>query len=85
MKIEDAIPYLRTEGVDNAQAFRNAADRPANARLVGWQCGAEPMFVAVWSYLGNRLDDDEAIELAVDYLTDKKWFSEAPTMPDYVL
>ena len=85
MKIEDAIPYLRTEGVDNAQAFRNAADRPANARLVGWQCGSEPMFVAVWSYLGDRLEDIEAVELAIDLLAEKKWFAGAITQPDYVL
>lgn len=85
MNREQAIPYLRDEGVDNAMAFRKASDRPANARLIGWQCGNEPMFVAVWCYLGTRLDDDEAIELVVDYLCDKKWFSGPPTQPDYVL
>lgn len=85
MKREDAIPYLRSEAVDNALAFRRVEDRPENARFIGWQCGAEPMFVAVWSYLGDRLDDDEAIELVVDYLCEKGWFADGPTKPDYVL
>ena len=56
-----------------------------NARLIGWQCGFEPMFVAVQSYLGNRLDDDEAIEIATDYLTEKRWFDDEPAEPDYVI
>jgi hypothetical protein len=85
MKREDAIAYLRDDAVDDAQAIRKASERPDNARLIGWQCGAEPMFIAVWSYLGARLDDDEAVELAQDYLAETKWFSGAPTPPDFIL
>lgn len=85
MNRTEAIKYLRDEGVDTANAFRLASDRPPNARLIGWNCGAEPMFVAVWCYLGFRVDDYDAIELAVDYLCEKKWFSGPPTQPDFVL
>lgn len=86
MNRQDAIPYLRSEAIDNSQAFRRVEDRPDNARFIGWQCGAEPMFVAVWSYLPNhRLDDYDAIELVIDYLCEKGWFANGPTKPDYVL
>lgn len=43
--------------------------------LVGWQCGFEPLFVAVHSYLDVRLDDDEAEEMAREYLEEINWFS----------
>jgi hypothetical protein len=85
MKREDAIPFLRDDAVDDALAVRKASERPENARLVGWQCGTEPMFIAVWSYLGVRLDDNEAAEFAKDYLAEKKWFSEEATEPDFIL
>lgn len=85
MNREEAIPFLCNDAVDDALAIRKSSDRPDNARLVGWQCGFEPMFIAVWSYLGHRLDDDEAAEIAKDYLTEKKWFTGEPTEPDYVL
>ena len=85
MNRQDATSYLRADAVDNALAVRKAADRPENVRLVGWQCGAEPMFIAVWSYLGDRLPDDEAADIAKDYLAEVKWFAGEPTEPDYIL
>jgi hypothetical protein len=73
-------------GVDDALAIHRAADAPANARYVGWQCGFEPMVVAVWSYLpGVRLEKDEAVELALDALAERRWFSGEPILPDFVL
>jgi hypothetical protein len=57
----------------------------SNIRLVGWQCGFEPLFVAVRSYLDLRLDDDEAEELAVDLLVERGWFSGEPKEADYIL
>lgn len=85
MRKRDAIPYL-SYGVDSALAERNPADRPANARLIGWQCGFEPLFVAVWSMFdGVRLDDDEAVEIATDLLVEREWFAGEPSEPDYVL
>jgi len=65
-----ALPYV-SYAVDDALNERNVSDMPANARLVGWQCGFEPLFVAVWSYLGNELDDSEAEENR-DRSTDRK-------------
>jgi hypothetical protein len=60
---------------------------PSHARLVGWQCGFEPMFVAVWSYLpGVTLDADEAEAIAVDLLLEKGWFADPErTTADWVL
>ena len=82
MTRERAMPYVSCV-LDDA-----LGDEPAmapNARLVGWQCGFEPMFVAVQSYLGVRLDDNEAAEIATDYLTEKGWFADEPTEPDYII
>jgi hypothetical protein len=87
---EQAMDYV-SFCVDDAQAIRSIDDMPPNARLVGWQCGFEPMFVAVWSYLAdtqgnhNRLDDDEAADLASDVLIERRWFVGVPTEPDYIL
>ena len=61
--------------VDDALAERSVDDMPTNARLVGWQCGFEPLFVAVWSYLDRRLSEDEAVEIAKDLLSEKHWFA----------
>lgn len=90
MNRTQATPYIGY-CLDDALSERQVADMPANARLVGWQCGFEPMFVAVWSCLGDtqgntdRLDDDSAVELAIDLLAEKKWFAGEPTDPDYVI
>lgn len=83
MTRDQALPYVGY-CVNDALAERKIADMPSNARLVGWQCGFEPMFVAVWSYL-DRIDDDEAVELATDLLSEKKWFAGEPTEPDYII
>jgi len=85
MTRERALPYV-SFCLDDALSERSIRDMPANARLVGWQCGFEPLFVAVWSYLPDtRLDADDAIEIATDYLAERKWFADQPTEPDYVI
>ena len=84
MTRDQALPYV-AHCLDDALAARDIKDMPDDARLVGWQCGFEPMFVAVWSYLGVRLTDDEAEEIAADYLTEIKWFAGEPTGADYIL
>lgn len=84
MNREQAIPYIGY-AVDDALSERRAKDMPDNARLVGWQCGfGDPMFVAVWSYLGVPLDDDEAEELAFDLLDEKSWFAGRNIAADYI-
>ena len=85
MTRDQAMPYV-SFCVDDALAVRRVDEMPANARLVGWQCGFEPLFVAVWSYLPDtHLDEDEAIELATDLLIERKWFSGAPSEPNFVI
>lgn len=54
--------------------------------LVGWQCWSEPLFVAVHSYLDVELSDEEASELAVDFLKERGgWFLSDPTPPDHII
>jgi hypothetical protein len=85
MTSEQALPYVGL-CVDDALDVRDINDMPDNARLVGWQCGFEPMFVAVWSYLDLELDDEEAEELATELLIERKWFgADRPRHADYVL
>ncbi len=42
-------------------------------RLVAFQCGFEPLVCAVKSYLDVTLTEDEAIEIAEDYLREIGW------------
>lgn len=83
-----ALQYVG-HALDDSGIPHDRRDIPANARLVGWQCGFEPMFVAVWSYLpGVWLDDCDAEELATDYLQELGWFAErdSDSRPaDYVI
>ena len=54
--------------------------------LVGWQCGFESMFVAVHSYLDVKLDSEECIEMATEYLDEIGWFSEDGSRhPEHVI
>lgn len=70
----------------NPRAISEIPTPDTNVRYVGWQCGAEPMVVAVWSYLpGVTVGDDEAAELAVDLLLEKLWFEMGPAEPDFIL
>lgn len=90
MTREQARDYI-SFCVDDALGVRSIDDMPANARLIGWQCGFEPMFVAVWSYPGDtkgnidRVDDDDAVEIAIDILMERKWFADnEPRQPDFI-
>jgi hypothetical protein len=85
MTREQALKYV-SFAVDDALSVCDIKDMPDNARLVGWQCGFEPMFVAVWSYLDLELDDQEAEELATELLIERKWFgADRPRHADYVI
>jgi len=53
--------------------------------LVGWQCGFEPLFVAVHSYLDVKLNDGQAVEMATEYLVERDWFAGESREPDYVI
>lgn len=81
------LPYVAF-GVDDAMAIieKPTAEQLARATLVGWQCGFEPMAVAVWSYLPNcTVDECDAEALAIDALIERGWFRDEPTAADYVV
>lgn len=74
--------------VDDALSECKIREMPKDThkvRLIGWQTGFEPMFVAVWSYLDLEIDDDEAEELATELLIEKNWFKGKPRAADYVI
>jgi hypothetical protein len=73
------------EGGDDSLPSSERKGHQYPSVLVGWQCGFEPLFVAVHSYLDVELDDDEVVEMATDYLVERKWFSGEPTEPDYII
>jgi len=86
MTRKQALKYVEYVLDDALSADHTLADLRSDACLVGWQCGFEPLFVAVQSYIpGVVLDADEAEEIATDYLSEIGWFSDEPTEPDYVL
>lgn len=87
MNRNDALPYVSFVLDDSLSAQKiDRAEIRADARLVGWQCGFEPLFIAVQSYLpGVRLSDDEAADIALSYLMEKEWFRGIPAEPDYIL
>jgi hypothetical protein len=89
MTKEQALPYIGYIA-DDAGSFRKPDGLPCDTItdatvLVGWQCGFEPLFVAVKSYLGAAIDSDEAVELATDGLNEIGWFTDGPTEPDYII
>lgn len=86
MTRNQALPYIGHILDDALSPDHSMDDLRADAVLVGWQCGFEPMFVAVQSCIpGVVLDADDATEIATDYLTEIGWFSNEPTEPDYIL
>lgn len=93
MTYDQALPYVGhvTDEAGNGRMTTIQNDRNASMKrkyrpvLVGWQCGFEPMFAAVYSYLDVPLDDDEAIEIATDYLIERNWFVGDATSPDYII
>lgn len=87
MKREDAIPYISWI-VDNAGSAEKPENLPAHLAeikptdtLVGWQCGFEPLFVAVRSYLQDTdgisdvIPFPEAEDIAKEWLLERNWFS----------
>lgn len=85
MNRTSAIPYVSCV-IDDALSVSHDTSNLTDCTLVGWQCGFEPMFVAVRSYLpGCAVDESEAEEIATDYLEEKDWFSGEPREADYIL
>jgi hypothetical protein len=84
-----ALPYV-AHVIDTAgSADRKLSDIQGRAVLVGWQCGFEPLFVAVidcYSDADGRPRDlpgeQEAMELAEEWLRELKWFARDNDVPD---
>lgn len=87
MNREAALPYV-SYVLDDALSARQLDAMLPNARLVGWQCEFEPLFVAVQSYLPDcAVSAEEATEIAIDYLREIGWFSDPDSAhePDYII
>jgi hypothetical protein len=94
MNRNDALEYVSFVVDDAGCGRRLHGDQHAIAReesyrhpsvLVGWQCGFEPMFVAVHSYLDVAITDADAEEIAQEYLAELGWFSDGITDADYII
>jgi len=73
------------EGGDDSLPSRERKGFKYASRLIGWQCGFEPLFVAVHSYLDVELEDTEAEDMAREYLEERGWFNSSNRNhePDY--
>ncbi|MDI9588149.1 MAG: hypothetical protein QM234_04235 [Acidobacteriota bacterium] len=97
MTRDDAIRYVSfvvdTEGNGRELGADQFAKIYARSRLIGWQCGFEPLFVAVHSadFDDNSapldtVDDEEAEQLAIAYLRERGWFGDNDECEaDYVI
>ena len=97
MKRTDVVKYVayvvddagcaRSLGDDQHAIVRETGDDNFNnpSILVGWQCGFEPLFVAVHSYLDVRIDDADAEDMAAEYLEEINWFSDGRIDCDYII
>lgn len=84
MKRAEALLFVSYFVDDTGNARKAyAGDLPPGCTLIGWQCGFEPLFVAVGSYLPNcYVGADEAEELAAGYLAERDWFGEGAPARD---
>lgn len=83
MTKQEAIEYVGHHLLIDA---RPIDPRPITDRtyLVGWQCGFEPMFVAVHDHL-DYLDESDAEQIALEYLEKIGWFTDGPVDADYLI
>lgn len=97
MTRKQALQYVSYIADDSLNVRKPKSTTPADTRergtgykyrsvLVGWQCGFEPLFVAVHSYLDVEIDDDDAEDIAREYLAERRWFAdEQSTAADYII
>ena len=92
MNFKEAIPYV-IKIVDTALHAQDCIGKDVarllegkKCKLVGWQCGFEPTFVAVVDAYDCDVDDDEAECIATDYLREAAWFNDAkPDPADFII
>ena len=63
--------------LDDAQAVHKGYEITNKTELVVFEAGFEPLIIAVRSYLGGRLNPDDAVAIAANYLDEIEW-SEKP-------
>jgi hypothetical protein len=84
------LPYVDHIVDDSGNGRMLGSDQHAhikdNTVLVGYQCGFEPMVIAVNSFMdGIKLDDSEAEDLAKDYLLEIGWSNDPDLTADYIV
>lgn len=84
-KLGDDIHAIVRDGGDDIMCRNRVDGFEYPSVLIGWQCGFEPLFVAVHSYLDVRLSDADCVALALDYLSEVGWVSDGATEPDYII
>lgn len=85
MTRKQAIPYI-SHIINDALHVDDGLTLSPDARLVGWQCGFEPMFIAVQSYIpGVVIDASDAEDIAIEYLVERGWFGkDGPSEAEYI-
>ena len=79
------LPYV-SHVLDTASSpDHTIADIGPGTYLVAWQCGFEPMVVAVVASYTEAMDVDDAEEIARDWLEEIGWFSGEPAEADYIV
>jgi hypothetical protein len=85
MTADEAIPYV-AHVLDTALSPDHAVeDIGPGTWLIGWQCGFEPMFVAVVATYTEAVDASDAEDIAADYLEEIGWFADERTDADYFI
>jgi hypothetical protein len=83
MTSEEAIPYV-AHVLDTALSPDHTTDDIGPGTwLIGWQCGFEPLFVAIVATYTEARSGEDAEEIATDYLDEIGWFVDEPTPADY--
>ncbi len=86
MDRESAIDYTATIIDENGEVILESPgpiDMESNDILVGWQCGFEPLFIAV---RGDSLDGMDAEDIAREHLIARNWFANGDDREaDYIL
>lgn len=86
-RVSELLPYV-SHVLDTALSpdhKRSEASTPGTY-LVGWQCGFEPMVVAIVPSYTEAIDADDAEEIARDWLEEIGWFAFVDDCPaDFVV
>jgi hypothetical protein len=84
--VKDLMPYVSTVLDTALSPDRRKSDIRPGAVLVGWQAGFEPHVLAVvGAYANEKVDPEEAADIAKDWLEETGWFSGEATDPDIVV